>query len=97
MQGRNTDNLEVENDQKQITLFDMGSCWQHRYEIHAFCNTFPMLAIGAKKTWSYHESRGRSFSESLVRTCEKTRRHTTNNSSINYSPLSNTKNSNSNS
>jgi len=87
MQVRNAYNLQVETDQKQITLFDMGPRWQQRYEIHAFCNTFPVLGIGAKKMWSYHEDRGRSFSEPLVRTCQTTRRHTTNNSSINYSPL----------
>jgi len=90
MQVRNADNLEAETDQNQITLFDMEPCWQHGYEIHAFCLNFPVLGIGAKKMWSYHEDRGISFSEPLVRTCQTTRRHATNNSGINYSPQSNT-------
>jgi hypothetical protein len=43
MQVRKAVNLEVETDKKQIKICDMEACWQHRYKLHAFCNTFPVL------------------------------------------------------
>ena len=73
MQVRNTDNLEVETDQKQITLFDTGPWWQHGYETHAFCPNFPVLGNGTKKMWSYHENREVGLSQN--RWYETARQH----------------------